>query len=121
MRSLFALVVALSIVLTTQVLGVLGVVHATEEVFVTEESLIEDLLSKNVDRIGKSMNNIKSQRYQGQILPLITDLWEQRKDKRPDLPWRLIGTDIIRVELADILMQAYNNGRVRTDPKPIHD
>ena len=121
MRNLFALVIALSIVLPTQMLGVLGVVHATERVFVTEESLTEDLLSKNVDRIDRSLNNIKGQRYQGQILPLITDLWEQRKERRPDLPWRLIGTDIIRVELADILMQAYKNGRVRTDPKPIHD
>ena len=121
MKNLFALVVALSIVLTTQVLDVLGVVHAAEREFVTEESLTEDLLSKNVDRIDRSLNNIKGQRYQGQILPLITDLWEQRKEKRPDLPWRLIGTDIIRVELADILMQAYKNGRVRIDHKPIHD
>ena len=44
MRNIFALVVALSIVLTTQVLDVLGVVHAAEREFVTEESLTEDLL-----------------------------------------------------------------------------
>ena len=121
MRNIFALVVALSIVLTTQVLDVLGVAHAAEREFVTEESLTEDLLSKDIDQIRRSLNNIKRQSYKGQILPFITDLWDQRKEKRSDLPWRLIGTDIIRVELADILMQALRNGRVRTDPKSIHD
>jgi hypothetical protein len=120
-ENLTTLVVALSIIFTTQVLDILSVTHAAEREFVTEESLTEDLLSKDVDRIGRSLNSIKSQSYKGQILPFITDLWAQQKEKRPDLPWRLIETDIIRVELADILMQAYKNGRVRTDPKTAHD
>ena len=93
---------------------------AANDVFVTVQSLTADLESKNIDRIDKSLNDIKTMSYKGQILPFVTDLWEQRKDKHPGLPWDVIGSEVVRVELADILLQAWKNRLVKLDPEPLH-
>jgi hypothetical protein len=92
----------------------------SNDAFVTVQSLTADLESRNIDRIDKSLNDIKTMSYKGQILPFVAELWEQRKDKHPSLPWDVIGSEIVRVELADILLQAVKNGRMKLDPKPMH-
>jgi len=89
--------------------------------FVTVQSLKEDLRSKDFDRIEESLSNVKRKSYKGHILPFIQDLWDQRKDKYPDLPWDVMEYDIVRVQLADILGQAVRNARIRMDVKPIHN
>lgn len=114
-------IAALRIVLTATVL----IVHTTtawasNETFVTVQSLTADLETRNIDRVGKSLNDIKTMSYKGQILPFVADLWEQRKDKHPGLPWDVIGSEIVRVDLADILLQAVKNGRMKMDPQPMH-
>lgn len=93
---------------------------ALNDAFVTVQSLTADLESRNIDRIDRSLNDIKTMSYKGQILPFIADLWEQRKDKHSGLPWDVIESEIIRVELADILLQAWKNGRLKLDPQPMH-
>ncbi len=87
---------------------------------VTIESLTADLESKDIDRIDKSLNDVKRLSNKGQILPFIADLWDQRKEKHPGLPWDVINTNIVRVEIADILLQAHQNARIKLDPQPIH-
>lgn len=87
---------------------------------VTIESLIADLESKDTDRIDKSLNDVKRLSNKGQILPFIADLWDLRKEKYPGLPWDVINTNIVRVEIADILLQAHQNARIKLDPQPIH-
>lgn len=95
-------------------------VWASNSVFVTVQSLTADLESRNIDQIDKSLNDIKTMSYKGEILPFVEDLWEQRKDKHPSLPWDVIVTKIVRVELADILLQAVKNRRLKLDPQPMH-
>jgi HEAT repeat protein len=88
--------------------------------FVTVQSLTEDLRSRDINRIDKTLNDIKAMPSKGEILPFIMELWDQRNERHPDLPWDVIGTEVIRVELADIILQAVKNGRLRVDPKPMH-
>jgi hypothetical protein len=93
---------------------------ASNGAFVTVQSLTADLESRNIDRIDKSLNDIKTMSHKGEILPFVADLWEQRKDKHPGLPWGVIESEVVRVELADILLQAVKNGRAKLDPEPMH-
>lgn len=89
--------------------------------FIDVESLSQDLRSKNIDQIFITLNDVKGMMYQGQILPFIQDLWDIRKDKHPDLPWQVIQSDIVRVEIADVLIQARDNGRINLDLTPLHN
>lgn len=88
---------------------------------VTLQSLTEDLHSREIDRIAESLNQVKSMSYNGHILPFIQDLWEQREDKYPSLPWEIIELEIVRVELANILGQAIKNEEIRMALPPIHN
>lgn len=96
------------------------VVWASNGAFVTVQSLTADLESRNIDQIDKSLNDIKTMSYKGEILPFVVDLWEKRKDKHPRLPWDVIDTKIVRLELADILLQAVKNRRLKLDSQPMH-
>ena len=93
-------------------------VLASEKRFVSVSDLIVDLRTEDIDRIVETMNNIKSIYYKEQILPFVEDLWLQKRDAHPDLPWELIASDRIRIELADILMQARRNDLVDLDKEP---
>src|SRR5713101_3969811 len=88
-------------------------VWASNGAFVTVQSLTADLESRNIDQIDKSLNDIKMMSYKGEILPFVVDLWEKRKDKHPRLPWDVIETKIVRLELADILLQSVKNRRLK--------
>ena len=95
-------------------------VWASNGAFVTVQSLTADLKSRNIDQIDKSLNDTKTMSYKGEILPFVLDLWEKRNDKHPRLPWDVVETNIVRVELADILLQAVKNRRLKLDSQPIH-
>jgi hypothetical protein len=99
------------VVLAVTLLTTVGL--ASSEVFVTMQSLTTDLESRDIDRIDKSLNDIKTMSYKGEILPFVADLWGQRKAKHSGLPWDVIETELVRVELADILLQAVKNGRTK--------
>jgi len=92
-----------------------------KEEFVHVEKLIEVLKTRNVDRIVETLVAVLGMDYKGGILPLIRDLWDERKDKYPELPWKIINSDIVRVYVADILVQAGKNGHIEIDMQPIHD
>jgi hypothetical protein len=87
---------------------------------VTVESLQVDLKSKDIDRIDKSLNDIKRMSHKGEILPFVVDLWEQRKEKYAGLPWDIVNANVVRVGIADILLQAEKNGKIKLDYQPIH-
>jgi len=93
---------------------------ASNGAFVTVQSLTADLESRNIDRIDKSLNEIKRMSHKGEILPFIIDLWEQKREKHPGLPWDVINVNVVKVGIADILLQAEKNGKVKMDPKPMH-
>ncbi len=88
--------------------------------YVDVKTLEVELKTRNIDRIIVTLNAIKRMRYQGQILPYIEDLWYLKRDRYPDLPWDVIESDIIKVELADILLQAERNGFIDIETLQIH-
>src|SRR5574338_558186 len=90
-RIRLAAVGGLPTVATLVFLAVCGVAFGGTSV--TIESLIVDLESKDIDRIDKSLNDVKRLSRKGQILPFIADLWDQRKEKYPGLPWDVINTN----------------------------
>ncbi len=89
--------------------------------FISVDELTAELKTRNIDRIVKTLNTVKRMSYQGRILPFILDLWDDRKDKYPDLPWNIVNADIVRVEIANILLQAAANGRVEIDTEKLHE
>jgi hypothetical protein len=57
--------------------------------------------------------------YQEEILPFLEDLWAQQKDKYPNLPWAVLSYDAVRIEIADVLLQARRNRKIKFDPGPM--
>ncbi len=82
---------------------------------ITKKILISEIRTENIDKVSKTLEEVNSMKYQGQILPFLNDLWEQRTEKHPDLPWPVISTDIIRVHIANILLQAHINKQFDSD------
>ncbi len=98
-----------------------GSTHATNGEYIHVDDLISVLKSKNITKIIETTNSIKGMYYQGEILPFIRDLWDNRKNKHPDLPWKTINAKVVRLEIANILIQAERNGRIRIDVNDIHE
>lgn len=86
-----------------------------------DESLRAALSSKNIDQVLVALNDIKKSRYQGDVLPFIKALWAQDKESEPDIAWNMLDHDIVKINLTDILVQAYNNGLVDIELDKLHD
>lgn len=88
--------------------------------FVTRDKLIKTLNTGNIDNILDVLNDIKAMQYQGEILPVIKDLWGLKLKKyhlvRPDI----VSKDIVRMQFANIIMQAYDNHLLQVNTKSIH-
>ena len=95
-------------------------VLASSNPYVSVEELTAELKTKDIDRILKALNTVKQMTYQGEILPFIRDLWDSRKEKYPELPWDTINTDIVKVDIANILLQAAANGKTKIDKEKVH-
>jgi hypothetical protein len=93
---------------------------APSETYVSVDELTATLKTRNIDRILVALNAVKQMSYQGEILPFVRDLWDGRKDRYPDLPWETINADIVRVDIANILLQAEANGKIKVDKEKIH-
>jgi len=88
--------------------------------YISPDILKQDINSRNIDKMIETFNLIKQMRYQGDILRLLDDLWNNRTEKHSSLAWDIVGKDIIRIEIADILIQAHNNGKLKADVSSIH-
>lgn len=89
--------------------------------FVNVESLKADIQTRDIDRIVKTLNDVKRMQYQGQILPFLVDLWSNQKAKHPELQWEIINSDIVRVDIANVLLQAQRNGRIQIDDDEFYE
>lgn len=109
-------------VLILSLLFLLGstTVLGSNDNFVSIDELTAELNTRNIDRILKALNTVKRMSYQGKILPFVHDLWDEREDKYPDLPWKTVNADIVKVEIANILLQAEANGRIEIHREELH-
>ncbi|MHB8474183.1 MAG: hypothetical protein ACYDC8_15305 [Gammaproteobacteria bacterium] len=85
-----------------------------------DENIRQALASKNLDQLITVLNEIKSSVYQGDVLPLIQTLWKRDKVAEPNIHWDMVEYDIVRINLADILVQARNNGLIDTEIDDLH-
>jgi len=100
--------------------GPMGIVVAYGKNAVNVETIRSTLKTRNIDEIIDVMNKIKMLRYQGHVLPYLDSLWHGKTDELPNESWDVIKLDIVRLEIADILLQADNNGDYKADRKEIH-
>ena len=89
--------------------------------FITSDNLSEVINSKDIDKVTDTLNEIKKMNYQGEILPFVKDLWHLKKNKHPDLAWNIVTKDIVRVEIANILLQAERNGLIDINKENLHN
>lgn len=97
-----------------------GVTTATYAATANVENLLAAFESKNIDRVLSSLNDIKRSRYKGDILPLLDALWNKDKEAASQVPQEMLDYDIIRIQIADILVQAHNNGLIEAPVNDIH-
>ena len=88
--------------------------------YIEPEYLFEVLKSRNIDKIIETTNHIKRMAVEKKILNVVIDLWEKNVGKYPDLPWDVIISDLVRLELAEILIQAKNNRVIDVDISSMH-
>src|SRR5690554_5560867 len=73
------------------------------------DHLAHALKSKDVDRIVSVLNEVKRSRYQGDVLPLLKAVWNKDKNALAGIPDAVIDLDIVRIHVADVLVQAHKN------------
>ncbi len=78
--------------------------------------LTEALRENNVEMVLSLINDAKELSYQGEIIPFMYSLWEGEK-LPTDISPTLIKKDIIRINIADLLVQAAKNGLVKINEK----
>ncbi|MDH3973936.1 MAG: hypothetical protein OEV42_06615 [Deltaproteobacteria bacterium] len=94
-------------------------VSASQDDYIDTEELISVINTKNVDSVIEALNKVNKMRYQGEILPLIKDLWGGNKDKYPELSWETINKNIVKVKIAGVLLQAKRNKKIDVDTEEI--
>lgn len=83
-------------------------------------ALLKAIKAQKLDDTIDILNEVKRAQHRGDVLPLIQDLWNNDKKKHPDLPWSFVNLDVVRINIADILVQAYRNGLANVDRKALH-
>jgi hypothetical protein len=84
------------------------------------DALLKAINAQKLDVTINVLNQVKQARHRGDVLPLLLALWNNDKKKHPDLPWGFVNLDVVRVNIADILVQAYRNGQVDVDRVSVH-
>lgn len=76
--------------------------------------LIDVLSGNNVNRVLSAINDAKELQYQGEMIKLMKAVWSgENLDKNISVD--MVKKDIVRINVADFLVQAHNNGLVDID------
>ena len=85
--------------------------------FSRAENVAAVLRNGTTPEVVRILNEVKRVGYRGDVLPLIANLWSGKSN---DLPKSATEPDIVRIQLADILAQAYRNGFLTSLDSGIH-
>jgi hypothetical protein len=83
-------------------------------------ALLKAIKAQKLDDTIEILNEVKRTQHRGDVLPLVQDLWNNDKKRYADLPWSFVNLDVVRISIADILVQAYRNGLANVDRKGLH-
>jgi len=89
---------------------ILNAAVTQNEKAVNRAELIATLESKNFDSTVAMMNRVKMTHYQGDLIPLLMNLWDGNFAETPQVDKAFVGHPRIRLEVADVLLQASRNG-----------
>lgn len=74
------------------------------------DSLLAAINSGTLDHVLKATNQIKALLYKGAALNVVYALWREDKAEFPNLRWDVATLPLVRIEFANILLQAWKNG-----------
>jgi hypothetical protein len=86
---------------------------------ISVSELKQIISSEDEMEIVRAMNRVKQNQESHELMVFIMKLWANDKQEHPDLPWRVINSEIVRIELANVLVQASNNGLIKVDREAI--
>lgn len=76
--------------------------------------VIDALGGNDVNRVLSAINNAKELPYQGEMIQLMQALWNS-EGLKDDISIDMIQKDVVRINVADFLVQANKNGLVELD------
>lgn len=88
---------------------------------VSANELLDVLRTKDIDAIKSKLQTIQGMKSKRSVLPLLNDLWNGETERYQDVPWDVVELDIIRVDIANILIQGKRSGDVEIDSEEFHD
>jgi hypothetical protein len=91
------------------------------KVGVSSSELIKDINSGDVRLVVSDLNSIKASGLKNNTLHTVLELWNIDVKEHPGLNWSLVKEDVIRVELADVLLQAESNGLIKLNTEHLHE
>lgn len=74
------------------------------------------LTNGNYDETIEVLNRVKRMRHQGEIIPLLQAVWTGQGSQLPTSATEFASSSRVRIELADVLLQASKNGREDLTP-----
>src|SRR5690349_8661414 len=85
----------------------------SERSAVSISELKQILQTEDEGEIVRAMNRVKRNQESHQLLMFVVDLWKGDQKQHADLPWGVVNSERIRIEVANVLAQASNNGLVK--------
>lgn len=99
--------------------GILALSHSKsipQDAYVTNAELRAVFESGNIDDIVITLNTVKQMSYKGEILTLLTKIWQTNYWSDAENLKYVALLPIVRMEVANVLLQAERNGLIIFDP-----
>ncbi|MDH5650096.1 MAG: hypothetical protein OEY67_10630 [Gammaproteobacteria bacterium] len=88
--------------------------------FITPEMLQDAFRTQDIDEIRGVLDSVRKMEYKGEILPVLHDVWRNKREKYPKLEWATLNKPILRADIANVLSQAWRNGKIKLDVTDFH-
>lgn len=85
------------------------------------EELRKILQQKDASSLSESLNKAKKLGVSRDGLQLLEQVWAGDQSQYSDLAWSTIADPRVRLNLADILVQAAKNGEIKSEPGGAHE
>lgn len=100
--------------------GAAEAVRSTGSGFSGEE-LKKILQERNASALSESLNKVKKLGATRDGLQLLEKVWAGERSQYPEFAWETIADAGVRLNVADILVQAAKNGDITSEPADVHD
>jgi len=88
---------------------------------ISVSELKQVLRSEDEREIVRAMNRVKQNQESHQLLMFVVQLWRNDQRQHSDVPWNIVNSELIRIEVANVLAQASNNGFVKIDREELRE